>query len=90
MAQWAKTHKALPEDLSVVPSSHIRRLTTVCISRFRGSDISGLCGTHSCTYTLQLKIIIKKISKKEYNSLNSRIIVVKSGILKQNDTKSKD
>lgn len=37
-AQRSNTIAALPEDLSQVPSTHDRRLTKVCTSRFRGPN----------------------------------------------------
>lgn len=64
---------AFPEDLSLVPSIHVRWLTTVCNSGFRGSDTSGLCRhlhsqtnidrqTYMQTYThTQLEIIGKNL-----------------------------
>lgn len=32
MAQWLKVVAALPQDLSLIPSTHVRQLTTTCNS----------------------------------------------------------
>ena len=37
-ARWLGAHTALAEDLSLVPSLHVRLLVTTCNSSFRGSD----------------------------------------------------
>lgn len=40
MAQWVRALTAAPEDLSLVPSIHVRWLTVICNSSSRESSIS--------------------------------------------------
>lgn len=54
MARQLRTHSALIKDLSLVPGTHIRWLTSSCNSSFRGPKVSdsGHCsnvhkGTHA-------------------------------------------
>lgn len=48
-APWLIAHFALPEDCSLVPSTHIIQLTVTCNSSSRGSD-SLLDSMGSCTH----------------------------------------
>lgn len=67
-AQWWRAAAALVEDLSLVPSTHSRQLTT-CSHSSRGTNTSGFRGHfHSCSHTptqvhiTKKKIVIKKQS----------------------------
>lgn len=46
MAQQSRALPTLPEDLSLGLSTHVRWLTAICHSSFRGFEASGL---HGCT-----------------------------------------
>jgi hypothetical protein len=50
MAQWLVALATLLEKLSLVPSVHIRWLTTTCNSSYLKSDGSGLHGTCTCMH----------------------------------------
>lgn len=43
MSQRSRTHALLPVDLSFIPSTHVEGLATICNSRSRVSDGSGIC-----------------------------------------------
>jgi hypothetical protein len=53
LAPYLRVCTVLPEDLSSIPSTHIRWLTTTFNSSCKGSDTSGFC-RHLFTYVYKL------------------------------------
>jgi hypothetical protein len=50
MAQWLGMLAAVPEDVSLLPNTHIRQLTTVCNFSSRGPD-TPFCPLRTPTFT---------------------------------------
>lgn len=67
MAQQLRGHTAVREDPSLIPSSHIRQLTTACNSSSRVSEASSLHEHLLYIYPTQTK------KKKNHKPLNDRI-----------------
>lgn len=82
MTQWLRTHTALAEDLSLIPSSNVGQLTTVYDSNSMESDIlfwfsqalyfHRLCiHMHNHTYRYTHIVVLKTKTKRSLISSHS-------------------
>jgi hypothetical protein len=75
LVQWLGLLTSLPEDLSSVPSTHVRQLTTTWNSMFRGSDaIFSLQKYHPPRYILLFECCTLHLCMNLYTRTSSPLL----------------